>query len=158
MESALVPKIVSGNMSNKMKDLMLLDEVSLGLKDFDIKDEALYVSKDVYTLVASYGIRTALGLIDTLAHAPSSFMISLRWTHEEIGQYREDLAKACKIVGVAFPERTEHAPRAMGAMAPPGMEWMIGRSVEQINQIRKEAEVTGKSTAEVAAQPKWKAN
>lgn len=40
---------------------------------------------------------------------------------------------------------------ATGAMPPPGAEWQIGKTVEEIEAINKEAEATGKTAAEVAA-------
>jgi hypothetical protein len=46
--------------------------------------------------------------------------------------------------------------RGMGALPPPGMEWMIGKTVREIEAIHAEAEATGKTSAEVAAKDEWK--
>ena len=43
-----------------------------------------------------------------------------------------------------------------GALPPPGMEWMMGRTVAEIDAILDEADETAKEPAEVAASEKWK--
>jgi hypothetical protein len=45
--------------------------------------------------------------------------------------------------------------RGMGARPPPGMEWMIGKTVREIDAIQEEADATGKSLAEIAAGTEW---
>lgn len=45
--------------------------------------------------------------------------------------------------------------RVFGAMPPPGMEWMLGKTVQEIEAINAEATATGKTTAEVAAGKDW---
>lgn len=44
----------------------------------------------------------------------------------------------------------------MGALPPPGLEWMEGKTVEEINAIHAEALATGHTTADVAAGEDWK--
>jgi hypothetical protein len=46
--------------------------------------------------------------------------------------------------------------RGMGALTPPGFEYMEGRTVQEIEAIREEAEATGKTCNEVAAGDEWK--
>lgn len=46
--------------------------------------------------------------------------------------------------------------RSFGARPPEGSEWMMGKTVAEIDAIRDEAEATGKTTAEVAAGDDWK--
>ena len=159
MESASVLKTLSGNMSDKVKDLQLIGDTSVLMMLFEIRGDYLYVSLPVYTLMHSYGCPSALGLIGMLEAAPTSFVVGLSWTYEQVKEYCSDLAKACKIAGISFPERTEpFIPRGMGAMAPPGSEWMIGRTVNQIDKIRSEAEAAGKPASEIANLSKWKPN
>jgi hypothetical protein len=43
-----------------------------------------------------------------------------------------------------------------GALPPPEHEWMVGKTVEEIEAVQKEAELTGKSPAEVAIGNEWK--
>lgn len=38
----------------------------------------------------------------------------------------------------------------MGALPPPGMEWMMGKTVKEIEEIRQLSESTGKTLAEAA--------
>lgn len=45
---------------------------------------------------------------------------------------------------------------AYGALPPPGRQWMIGRTVADIEKINAEAIASGKTTAEVAELPHWK--
>jgi hypothetical protein len=45
--------------------------------------------------------------------------------------------------------------RSYGALPPPGMEWMMGKTVEEIEAIRYEADITGKETSEVAEGNTW---
>jgi len=47
--------------------------------------------------------------------------------------------------------------RGTGALPPPDFEWMMGRSVEEINAIREEAHATGKPYTEVATSDAWRA-
>lgn len=39
---------------------------------------------------------------------------------------------------------------AYGAVPPPGSEWQIGKTAEEIDAVNKEAAATGKTPAEVA--------
>lgn len=159
MECESVQKTASGNMSEKHKDLQIIGDTSVLMMLFEIRETFLYTSLPVYTLMHSYGCPTALGLIGMLESGPTAFVVGLGWTYEQVKEYHSDLTKACKLVGVSFPERTEpFVPRGMGAMAPPGSEWMIGRTVEQIEKIRAEAEAAGKPASEIANLPKWKPN
>lgn len=45
---------------------------------------------------------------------------------------------------------------AFGALPPPGLEWMIGLTVEEISAINAEAEATGKTSKEVASGEEWR--
>lgn len=42
-----------------------------------------------------------------------------------------------------------------GALPPPEMEWMMGKTVEEIDAIRYVAELTGKKESEVAEENDW---
>ena len=46
--------------------------------------------------------------------------------------------------------------RGMGARPPPGMEWMVGRTVREIDAIWAESEASGRLLAEVASSDEWK--
>lgn len=159
MESESVLKTASINMGSKEKDLQLIGDTTVLMRNFEIRETFLYVALPVYTLMHSYGTPSALGLISMLESGPTAFINGLGWSQKQTSEYHEDLVKACKIVGVVSPEHTNlFGPRGMGAMAPPGSEWMLGRTVDQIEKIRKEAEATGKSASDVANLPKWKPN
>lgn len=51
---------------------------------------------------------------------------------------------------------SDNSQRALGAMPPPSMQWMMGKTVREIQAIRAESEATGKTLAEVAAGEDWK--
>ncbi len=42
-------------------------------------------------------------------------------------------------------------PNATGALPPPNMEWMVGKTVEYIHSVMHEAKETGRTPAEIAA-------
>lgn len=46
--------------------------------------------------------------------------------------------------------------RAMGARPPVGAEWELGRTVDEIIAVYKEARISCKTPAEVAAGVEWK--
>jgi hypothetical protein len=46
--------------------------------------------------------------------------------------------------------------RTFGALPPPGCEWQIGKTVDEIRAIKEETMATGKEPSEVAKGNDWK--
>ena len=147
MSSRKDVRLVAGNVSS--------NEAIRYLESYEATE--IEVSQPMHDFCQRHGIVTALTLDSSLIAFPTSFVTVFGWTYEQVAAFHERFRSAMMSVGVEPFDREPSRQRGgMGAMAPPGREWMMGRTVDQIDAIEKEARETGRPSSEVAVEPKWR--
>lgn len=148
------------------RDLLLAEDTSLSLDEVTCDETCLYVSSAVYQMCRNNNTYpTVMHLHDYLLCFPTSVALSLNWDFGQVNAYKSKIEEAstpflvagwwqkCAEMMAAIP-----SSRSLGAMPSTGNDWMLGRSVAQIEAINEESRETGKPAAEVAESSHWRNN